>query len=155
MALPPEQFPQYNSSPKSRLSSAPSGLQAHGSSGREPLLVLSPESARLFEGTQKIAILYDASQAALSGASLDQVLNQILTILRDHFPIHSATVFLLDQNKEEMYARAHLGPKKRKADERIAVDFGLAGAAVRVKRPMTADVGDEAGKPGGSKKGSD
>ena len=39
------------------------------------------------DSIQKAAILYDASQAALSGAGLDEVLNHILTIIRDHFQI--------------------------------------------------------------------
>ena len=45
---------------------------------------------------QKIAILYDASQAVLSTFELDEVLNQILAIARDYFRLQSGAILLRD-----------------------------------------------------------
>ena len=47
---------------------------------------------------QKIAILYDASQAVLSTFSLDEVLDQILTIVRDYFHLEGGSILLLDKS---------------------------------------------------------
>ena len=63
----------------------------------------------MLESMQKIAILYDASQAILSTFDLDEVLNQILSIIRDYFQLQNGAVLLLDKNKSELYIRAHLG----------------------------------------------
>jgi hypothetical protein len=46
---------------------------------------------------QKIAILYDASQAVLSTFELDEVLNQILAIARDYFRLQSGAILLRDE----------------------------------------------------------
>ncbi len=87
---------------------------------------------------QKIAILYDASQAVLSTVDLDEVLNQILTIIRDYFQLQSGYVLLLDAPKQELYVRAHLGHGKEELGYRVPLDQGLTGAAARLKRPVYA-----------------
>src|ERR1700741_5155338 len=86
---------------------------------------------------QKIAILYDASQAVLSTFDLDEVLNQFLTIIRDYFQLQNGAVLLLDKGKAELYIRAHLG---NIADEglRIPVGKGLTGSSAQLKRPIYA-----------------
>ena len=45
---------------------------------------------------QKVAILYDASQAVLSTFDLDEVLTSILNILRDYFQLQNAAVLMID-----------------------------------------------------------
>lgn len=87
---------------------------------------------------QKIAILYDASQAVLSTVDLDEVLTQILTIVRDHFQAHNGAVLLLDKEQQELYVRAHLGKSAVHVGYRVAIDEGLTGAAARLKRPVYA-----------------
>ena len=87
---------------------------------------------------QKIAILYDASQAVLSTVDLDEVLNQILTIVRDYFQLQNGAVLLLDAAKQELYVRAHLGSSKLDVGYRVALHQGLTGAAARLKRPIYA-----------------
>jgi diguanylate cyclase (GGDEF)-like protein len=87
---------------------------------------------------QKIAILYDASQAVLSTVDLDEVLNQILTIVRDYFQLQSGAVLLLDASKKELYVRAHLGRGSGEMGFRMSLDQGLIGAAARLKRPVYA-----------------
>jgi putative methionine-R-sulfoxide reductase with GAF domain len=98
----------------------------------------------LRESTQKIAILYDISQAILSSVDLDEILLQVLVILRDHFQLQSGTVFLFDPVKNELYVRAHLGKRGSKIGQRSPLDEGMSGAAARLKRPVYApDLGQE------------
>jgi diguanylate cyclase (GGDEF)-like protein len=92
----------------------------------------------LRESTQKIAILYDISQAILSSVDLGEVLLQVLVILRDHFQLQSGTVFLYDPAKNELYVRAYLGPCHAKIGQRSPLDWGMSGAAARLKRPVYA-----------------
>lgn len=87
------------------------------------------------DSTQKAAILYDASQAALSGAGLDEVLNHILTIIRDHFQVISGSVLVLDKAQHDLYVGAHFGPGSWKVGDRVALDRGLTSDAVQLKRP--------------------
>lgn len=87
---------------------------------------------------QKIALLYDASQAVLSTFDLDEVLNQILGIIRDYFQLQNGAVLLLDNVTNELYVRAHLGQDNMAAGDRIPLHQGLTGAAVKLKRPVYA-----------------
>lgn len=87
---------------------------------------------------QKIAILYDASQAVLSTFDLDEVLNQILTIIRDYFQLQNGVVLLLDRNKSELYIRAQIGRSNLAPDLRVPVGQGLTGTAAKLKRPIYA-----------------
>src|SRR5437868_6657668 len=57
---------------------------------------------------QKIALLYDASQAVLSTFNLDEVLEQILWIVRDYFHISNSAVLLLDPNTDEFFVKASI-----------------------------------------------
>jgi diguanylate cyclase (GGDEF)-like protein len=90
------------------------------------------------ESMQKIAILYDASQAVLSTFDLDEVLNQILTIIRDYFQLQNGVVLLLDRNKSELYIRAQIGRSNMAPDLRVPVGQGLTGTAAKLKRPIYA-----------------
>ena len=87
---------------------------------------------------QKIAILYDASQAILSTFDLDEVLNRILTIIRDFFELQNGSVLLLDKNRQELQVRAHLGKSNLEIGYRIPSGVGLTWAAATLKRPIYA-----------------
>src|ERR1700686_5142213 len=87
---------------------------------------------------QKIALLYDASQAVLSTFDLDEVLNQILTIIRDYFHLENGAVLLLDHQPQELYVRAHLGRGNLETGYRIPLGKGLTGTAIKLKRPIYA-----------------
>ena len=91
---------------------------------------------RLLESMQKIAILYDASQAILSTFDLDEVLNQILTIIRDYFQLQNGAVLLLDKNKSELSVKVHLGRSNLDVGYRIPLGKGLTGSAAQLKRPI-------------------
>lgn len=87
---------------------------------------------------QKIAILYDASQAVLSTFDLDEVLRQILCILRDHFRLQHSAVLLLDSATQRLALRKHSGPFENLAATSIPVGEGLIGSAARLKKPVYA-----------------
>jgi diguanylate cyclase (GGDEF)-like protein len=91
----------------------------------------------LLESTQKIALLYDASRAVLGTTDPDEVLNQILIIVRDYFRLESGLVLLLDASKQALVVRAHFG-QVCGGQERVSLDEGLIGAAARLKRPVYA-----------------
>ena len=85
---------------------------------------------------QKVAILYDASQAVLSTFELDKVLEQILGIVRDYFHLQSAAILLID-DENRLYARKHFGPGEiEDADARLPVGQGITGTAAQKKRPI-------------------
>lgn len=84
---------------------------------------------------QKIAILYDASQAVLSTIDLDEVLEQILVIVRDYFHLQNAAILLLDPATQELTVRSQIG-WERPADIRLPLGVGISGAAAQQKRPI-------------------
>ena len=85
---------------------------------------------------QKIAILYDASQAVLSTFDLDEVLRQILVIARDYFHLQNVAILLLDKEKQELYPRCQIGWDAGKEGARLSLEQGITGAAARQKRPI-------------------
>ena len=96
----------------------------------------SPERLKSFSRMQKIAILYDASQAVLSTFDLDEVLRQILVIARDYFHLQNVAILLLDKEKQELYPRCQIGWDAGHEGTRLQLDQGVTGAAARQKRPI-------------------
>jgi diguanylate cyclase (GGDEF)-like protein len=86
---------------------------------------------------QKIAILYDASQAVMSTFDLDEVLAQILGIVRDYFQIGNAAVLLYDPAAGELYVRKQFNRRDTEI-RRIPIGEGLTGSAAKLKRPVYA-----------------
>ena len=87
---------------------------------------------------EKIAILYDASQAVLSTFDLDEVLSQILAIMRDYFHLRHVAILLLDQETQTLRARSHAGWNKESEDSAIPLGSGLIGTAAKLRRPIYA-----------------
>ncbi|HWR34911.1 MAG TPA: sensor domain-containing diguanylate cyclase [Clostridia bacterium] len=85
---------------------------------------------------QRVAILYDASQAVLSTFDLDEVLNQILAIARDYFRLQSGAILLLDRNTQELHVRAQFGEEGHQSHAKIRVGEGITGTAIKIKRPL-------------------
>lgn len=86
---------------------------------------------------QKIAILYDASQAVLSTFDLDEVLQRILTIAKDYFHLQNVAILLLDRN-EQLYVRSQMGWDEGQDRIRLPLGTGITGAAAQKKRPVYA-----------------
>src|SRR5438874_12807120 len=85
---------------------------------------------------QKIAVLYDASQAVLSTFDLDEVLQRILIIARDYFHLQNVAILLLDKDSGQLCTRSPIGSEQGCDDIRVAMGSGLIGAAARQKRPL-------------------
>src|SRR3954468_17961932 len=85
---------------------------------------------------QKIAILYDASQAVLSTFDRDEVLRQILIIARDYFHLQNVAILLLDKNSEELYPRCQIGWDQGHESVRLPLGTGITGACAKLKRPL-------------------
>src|SRR5579864_868109 len=87
---------------------------------------------------QKIAILYDASQAVLSTFDLDEVLRQILVIARDYFHLQNVAILLLDKEKQQLFPRSQIGWDAGHERTHLPLERGITGAAARQKRPIYA-----------------
>jgi diguanylate cyclase (GGDEF)-like protein len=85
---------------------------------------------------QKIAILYDASQAVLSTVDLDELLQQILIIARDYFHLKNVAVFLWDNETSELYPRCQIGWDEGHDHVRLPLGVGITGHAAQQKRPL-------------------
>jgi diguanylate cyclase (GGDEF)-like protein len=85
---------------------------------------------------QKIAILYDASQAVLSTFDLDEVLRRILLIARDYFHLQNVAILLLDRDTNQLCMRSQSGGDDELDNLRIDIGTGLIGAAAKAKRPL-------------------
>ena len=85
---------------------------------------------------QKIAILYDASQAVLSTFDLDEVLQRILLIARDYFHLQNVAILLLDKDNNQLCTRSQIGGEKDLDDVRVSIGTGLIGTAAKDKRPL-------------------
>ncbi|MBZ5706705.1 MAG: sensor domain-containing diguanylate cyclase [Acidobacteriia bacterium] len=94
---------------------------------------------------QKIAILYDASQAVLSTFDLDEVLQQILMIARDYFHLQNVAILMLDKETQELHVRSQIGWDDGNDKVRLPIGAGLTGVAAKQKRPIYApDVSQDA-----------
>src|SRR5581483_4509103 len=87
---------------------------------------------------QKIAILYDASQAVLSTLELDEVLEQILRIARDYFHLQNVAILLLDKDRQELVLKTQIGWTRDSKRARVPVGKGLTGTAAQHKCPIYA-----------------
>ncbi|HUJ94475.1 MAG TPA: sensor domain-containing diguanylate cyclase [Terriglobales bacterium] len=85
---------------------------------------------------QKIAILYDASQAVLSTVDQDEVLEQILMVVRDYFHLNNVAVLLLDKERNELRVCKQLGWDPARENLRLPLGTGITGAAAVQKRPL-------------------
>jgi len=87
---------------------------------------------------QRLAILYDASQAVLSTFNLDEVLSRILGIVRDFFHIDKAAIMLLDPRTQELYVKTQFGWDAGGETIRVPLGQGLSGAAAQTRTVVYA-----------------
>jgi diguanylate cyclase (GGDEF)-like protein len=85
---------------------------------------------------QKIAILYEASQAVLSTLDLDEVLRQILVIAREYFHVQNVAILLLDKDAQQLSVKNQIGGLDENI--RLPIGKGLTGSAAQQKRPIYA-----------------
>jgi len=87
---------------------------------------------------QKIAILYDASQAVLSTFDLDEVLRQILAIADDYFHLKNVAILLLDPKDQKLHVRTQIGWDEGQQEIPMKLGEGITGTAAKLKRPIYA-----------------
>src|SRR5438270_440952 len=87
---------------------------------------------------QKVAILYDVSQAVLSTFDLDEVLSQILLIAKDYFRVENCAILLLDHADQKLKVRKEFGGNRIALDIAIPVGKGIIGNAAKRKLPVYA-----------------
>jgi diguanylate cyclase (GGDEF)-like protein len=88
---------------------------------------------------QRLAILYDASQAVLSTFDLDEVLSRILGIVRDVFHLDKAAILLLDAKSQELHIKTQFGWDNPGGEAvRVPLGKGLTGTAAATKKPVYA-----------------
>jgi diguanylate cyclase (GGDEF)-like protein len=93
---------------------------------------------------QKIAVLYDASQAVLSTVEPDEVLQQILRIARDYFHLQNVAIMLLEKESQELVVKSQIGWNRGSENARVPLGKGLTGTAAQQKRPIyVPDVGQD------------
>jgi diguanylate cyclase (GGDEF)-like protein len=85
---------------------------------------------------QKIAILYDASQAVLATFDLDEVLQRILVIARDYFHLQNVAILLLDKDTNQLCTRSQIGGNHEFDNLCVTIGTGLIGTAAKQKRPL-------------------
>jgi diguanylate cyclase (GGDEF)-like protein len=83
---------------------------------------------------QKVAILYDVSQAVLSTFDLDEVLSQILMIAKDYFRVENCAILLLDPLDQKLKVRKEFGGDRLNIE--IALGKGVIGSAAKRKLPV-------------------
>ncbi len=83
---------------------------------------------------QKVALLYDASQAVLSTFELDEVLSQILLIARDYFHLQNVAILLFEKDTQELFLRSQIGRDNELNAVRVPIGTGVTGAAAQQRR---------------------
>jgi diguanylate cyclase (GGDEF)-like protein len=96
------------------------------------------EKGSLLQSAQKFALLFDACQAVLSTPDVDEVLNRILAIIRDHFHLQYGAVMRLDRKQQELYVCAQSGRNQADVGMRMPVGRGISGSAAELRQPVYA-----------------
>ena len=104
---------------------------------------LAIEHARLFEAEraarERIEHVQAVTDAALAHLEVNQLLNVLLPRIRDILRTDTCAVLLLDEETNELVARAALGIEEE-VGVRIPVGAGFAGRVADEARPMVIDV---------------
>jgi diguanylate cyclase (GGDEF)-like protein len=87
---------------------------------------------------EKIATLYHATHAVLSTFDLDEVLMQMLKVVREQFHIANASVLLLDESGKVLHSRQFIGDLHTIRQLPIEIGTGLIGSAVQLKEVVYA-----------------
>jgi signal transduction histidine kinase len=106
---------------------------------------LAIEHARLFEAEraarERIEHVQAVTDAALAHLEVNELLNVLLPRIRDILRTDTCAVLLLDEETNELVARAALGIEEE-VGVRIPVGAGFAGRVADEARPMVIDVGE-------------
>ena len=110
---------------------------------------LAIEHARLFEAErnarERLERIQAVTDAALANLGLEQLLQELLTRVRDILQADTAVILLLDESGEELVARAAVGLEEEvERGVRIPVGGGFAGRVAAERRTIVLDDVDRA-----------
>jgi diguanylate cyclase (GGDEF)-like protein len=72
----------------------------------------------------------------LSTFDLDEVLRQILAIVRDYFNLENGSILLIDDENKSLYVRTYFGSRDDVSNVHIPLGKGITGMAAARKRPI-------------------
>jgi GAF domain-containing protein/anti-sigma regulatory factor (Ser/Thr protein kinase) len=110
-------------------------------------IALAIDHARLYESEREAAgqlrRLERVTEAALAHLDLDELLEVLLTRIRDLISTDTVVVQLLDAEEERLFTRATLGVGAGQKARSVAVGEGFTGRVAAEARPLTTDDGEE------------
>jgi signal transduction histidine kinase len=106
---------------------------------------LAIQHARVFEAEraarERIENVQAVTDAALAHLEIDELLHVLLLRIRSILHAHTCAVLLLDEESQELVARAALGIEEE-VGVRIPLGAGFAGKVAAEARPMVIDVNE-------------
>lgn len=81
-----------------------------------------------------IALLYEAGHAVLSTFDLDEVLQRILAIAREHFHLRNVGILLLDPESQQLCVRSQIGWDAGQEAINLSLDCGITGSAALTRQ---------------------
>lgn len=99
------------------------------------------ENARLFDETQQrlaeVSTLYTVAQQTTTSLDLNEVLENIVSIIKRVLACRGCCIFLVDQKTQELSIRAASGLSEKWRDEaRLKVGEGISGQVAATGRPI-------------------
>ncbi len=76
------------------------------------------------EQERELVVLYDAAKTVASSLNLQKVLDSVLSAVCNHLEYHSATLFLLNDEKTHLFIAAERGLQPSERQVQLSVDFG-------------------------------
>lgn len=83
------------------------------------------------ENAKEFSVSFDIAKSLISTRELDDVLERILTSIRDTFGYSNIAIFLIDESKHELYMRAAYGYDP-KVEQKMRLKIGEQGVCGRV-----------------------
>jgi PAS domain S-box-containing protein len=99
------------------------------------------ENARLFDETQRrldeVSTLYTVAQQTTTSLDLNEVLEDIVSIIKQVLDCRGCCIFLVDADRQELSIRAASGLSEKWRDEaRLKVGEGISGQVAATGRPL-------------------
>jgi K+-sensing histidine kinase KdpD len=110
---------------------------------------IAVEHARLFgaerDARERLERVQTVTDVALSALSLDELMPEVLTRIRDLLGADTAAILMVDEETQELVARAAVGIEEEvEQGVRIPIGGGFAGRVAATRRPIRLDDVDHA-----------
>jgi len=91
--------------------------------------------SKISREAKETAILYEVSQSLISSLDFEQLLNNILRRLKETFGYLTLEIFLVDEDKQELYARSSTKPSERLTKMKIKIGRnGITGYVAATRK---------------------